>query len=91
MLMVINRESVLVNSLMWARMRLSQVLRVDPDHIDAKWTKVGDRIVPRFEIADSELADEVGTELVREVIQTVAGQMREMIAERFEGLSQRRA
>lgn len=90
MLVILNKELVMVEALAWARGRVAEVLRVSAGHVRAEWRRNSlNQLAPKFEL--NEVAcPEVDPKVLHKVFQGVSREMRLMIEERLEGLRSRR-
>ena len=90
MLLLLNRELVMVEVMAWARHRVAEVLRVPLDSVQAEWRKnSSDYLVPNFDVRKS-ACPEVPSNTLQQVLRGVSGEMRAMLDERLKGLEQRR-
>ena len=86
MLVLLNKERVLVEMLEWAHLRLANILKVPIQAIDAKWElNDDDDIVPTFKV-DAEQCEGLDTQTIGEVIENVAHQMKVELRGRMIGL-----
>lgn len=90
MLVLLNREMILVEMLEWARYRVAEVMHLDPETVVVKWdTNASGQIVPSFGV-DPEVAAGLTQKEIQEVMKSVSWEMRGMIRERIAGASQQR-
>ncbi len=90
MLILLNKELVMVEMLTWARLRIVEVLRIPEIHVKAEWQLNSlKQLVPCFTI--NEIAcPEIDPKFITRVYKGVAHEMRMELDARLRGLKERR-
>ena len=90
MILLLNRQKVMVDMIEWARLRLARVLKCDPRLVRGTWAlnKNEERpgLVPEFGV-DAEVMSALDSDLTKRLFETVSWEMRIELEDRLRGLS----
>lgn len=88
-MILLNRENVMNECVTLARRQICEVLKVEMEHVTAKWEMKDEKLVPVFNVNLDE-AKGVTEDQVREVMSTVYADMKAELESRLAGLKVRR-